>query len=94
MNGVNGHGIFVTQNQVILFDLEGKTFKSLTNLENMAGFTTAIPIEGKYMATALGSTGVKIFSVDYSNSKLKLETTFNSSSFKIDKIDAQDLAFD
>ena len=38
----------------------------------MAGFTTAIPIEGKYMAVALASGGVKILSVDIAGNQLKL----------------------
>ena len=66
----------------------------MTNLEQMGGFTTAISIEGKYIATALGARGVKIFSLDFEGNKLKLETKVDQQTFKLKSIDVQDLAYD
>ena len=66
----------------------------MTNLEQMGGFTTAISIEGKYIATALGERGVKIFSLDFEGNKLKLETKVDQQTFKLKSIDVQDLAYD
>lgn len=60
----------------------------------MAGFVNAIAIEGKFIATALGDYGVKIFSIDFSAKLLKLEASFNKTDLKFDSINIQDLSYD
>ena len=60
----------------------------------MKGFVSAIAIEGKFIAVALGDNGVKIFSVDFSGKSLKLEASFNKADLKLDSINIKDLSYD
>ena len=93
-NQKKGYGIFMSTNSATFFDLAGTDFKAIVNKEELAGFKGAIAIGGKFIAASLSTKGVKIFSLDVANNKLKVEASFNSSSFKLSKIDVQDLSYD
>lgn len=77
-----------------MFDLKGAEFFNLTNPTSMSGFAKAIPIEGSYLAIALGETGIKIFSIGFADNSLKLEAEFNKESLNLKKVNIRDLAYD
>ena len=60
----------------------------------MAGFVTAIAIEGQFVGTALSDNGVKIFSIDFEGQKFKLEASFNKTDLKLYSTNIQDLSYD
>lgn len=55
-----------------MFDLEGESFVAISNLNSMTGYESAIPIEGRFIASAFGEEGAKIFTIDFALKQLKL----------------------
>lgn len=93
--GTKGYGVFLTQNQATIFDLEGgQKYSNFNTSTQLAGFESGKKLEDNYLAVALGTNGAKIFSVDFDTQKLNIEVEIDKTFLSLENIDIQDIAYD
>lgn len=90
-----GYGVFINHNQAVVFNLNDDTFTAVPQFQKRKDFETAIALEGNYFAAAFGDEGMVIFSVDFTDSTLKVVAELNNdNSGSSSGLNIKDLAYD